>query len=144
MKVAMVSYNRFVRGEENSWGGEGDNRVLLIQDDISDTPNYKEYKESLKATVPQLYELLKNELPTIDRVIVYVGFETRYVIELAAKYGLAPDRAIFVLCDCNLTEKMKVLKECGFSSSKVVLCECGGVITMGRIYRDFLAHGILP
>lgn len=156
MKVAMISYNTFVDGEHNGWKNNGDNSVLLLQNSNGSkwgmTQNIpaprseagKQWNFEAKTLLDPLWEELKRELPTIDKVVFYVGSDgAERVIDLAGDNGLTPDHAIFVMCDCNMSRKMGVVRDRGFSSSQRVMCECGGHNTMNRIYRSAL-NGSLP
>jgi len=156
VKVAMISYNTFVGGEQNGWKSRGENRILLLQNvngnawgmsqHVVGSRSQAEEKwgTEAKAVIDPLWEQLQSELPTIDMVVLYVGGHgAERIIELAAKYGLVPDRATFVFCDCNLAKKMKMVREGGFSSSRIVPCECGGRGTMERLYR-YALKGNLP
>lgn len=155
MKVAMISYNMFVDGECNGWKNNGENGVLLLQNsdgnkwgvdqNATTGAQLKAGADDCVLKVNGLWSQLVEVLPTIDKVVFYVGsYGAERVIELAAEHGLTPDRAIFILCDCNMTKKMGVIRSRGFSSSKVVYCECGGHGTMGRLYNDVLTKGSLP
>lgn len=154
MKVAMISYNTFVDGERNGWKNQGDNSVLLLQNEDGsrwgvnqDAKNSAELKagaDDCVAKVNGLWGQLVEALPTIDKIVFYIGsYGAERVIELAAEHGLTPDKAVFVRCDCNMTKKMGVIRDRGFSFSKVVDCECGGHRTMRSLYNDILTNGNL-
>ncbi|MSU54566.1 MAG: hypothetical protein EXS48_01865 [Candidatus Staskawiczbacteria bacterium] len=157
MRIAMISYNTFVRGQANGLktGSEGGNSILLFQNAdgkawgmtqfISSGDREQQWHKEAKVLADPLWEQLKNELPTLDRVVFYVGSTgAERVIELAAEHGLAPECALFVFCDCNMSRKQGVIRERGFSSSKVLYCECGGHSTMARIYQMVLNGDPLP
>lgn len=157
MKIAMISYNMFVDGESNGWKKKGRNRVLLLQNSTgkkwgttqtlpgSRAEATKLWEAETAAIVDPLWEQLKKELATIDKVVFYVGSDgAERVIELARENGLTPERAIFVMCDCNMGVKMGAVRQHGFSSSQIVNCSCGGHDAMRRIYDGALAHGSLP
>ena len=146
MKTALISYNTFVDGERNGWKSQGENSVLLLQNADGDKwgtsqsgETHEQWHEATKAIVDPRWGQLQIELPTIDKVVFYVGsYGAERVIELAAEHGLTPDRATFVLCDCNMTKKMGVIRSRGFASSRVIDCECGGHRTMWRLYKEAL------
>lgn len=155
MRVAMISYNAFVDGEPNGWKNQGDRAVLLLQNEdgsmwgvdqnATSSAQLKAGADDCVAKVNGLWGQLVEALPTIDKVVFYVGsYGAERVIELAAEHGLTPDKAVFVCCDCNMTKKMSMVRDRGFSSSKVVDCECGGHGTMRRLYKDVLTKGSLP
>jgi len=151
MKIAMISYNTFVNGVNNGLRSNGENHILLLQNangdtwGISQSGTEKQWYQETKTTVDPLWEQLQKELPTIDKVVFYVGsYGAERVIELAGEHGLTPDRAIFVLCHCNLHKKLSVIQERGFTASKLIYCECGGHGTMRNIYQEFLNKGTLP
>lgn len=152
MRIAMISYNTFLAEEHNGWKHNGSNSVLLLQNadgrkwGASQTARktHKEWYQETKAIVAPLWEQLKSELPTIDKVVFYVGSHgAERVIELAAEHGLTPDRAAFLLCGCNTPRKIEMIRSRGFSSSMSMVCECGGHDTMRRLYYDVLCHGSL-
>ncbi len=157
MKVAMISYNTFVKGESNGWKNNGDNSVLLLQNEdgkkwgrrqvliMDEADGSKEIwnRETRQAANP-LWDELKKALPTVEKVLIYVGDRAELMIELATSGGLTPDRAIFVMCDCNMGRKMDMIRSRGFSSSKVIECECGGHGEMNSIYYKILLKGLLP
>lgn len=157
MKIAMISYNTFVDGESNGWKNNGENNVLLLQNedgqkwgrrqvlimDESDRAEEIWDSETRQAAYPLWHEL-KQALPTIDKAIIYVGERAELMINMAAEYGLAAERAIFVMCDCDMTKKKRMIHSRGFTTSKVIECECGGHNTMMRIYHKVLVKGIVP
>lgn len=156
MNVAMISYNTFVNGESNGWKTNGENRVLLLQNEdgkkwsrrqvliMNEADRAEEIwgRETRQAAYP-LWNELKEALPTIEKVVIYVGEKAELMIELATSGGLTADRAIFVMCDCNMGRKMDMIRSRGFSSSKVIECECGGHNMMLRMYHNALMKGKL-
>jgi len=146
VKVAMVSYNAFAPGE-NGWKKNGDNSVLLLQNENGKRWGVKQFgggPAECRVQVESLWDQLKKELPTIDKVIFYVGSRgAERVIELAAENGLTPDRAVFVFCDCNMRSKQGVIRDRGFEDAAIMMCECGGHSTMSRIYDSVLENGTI-
>lgn len=151
MRVAMISYNTFVKNEQNGWKTQDGNAVLLLQNEDGSQwgiPKGIKMETGTSACIAQvnsLWNQLAQSLPTLDKVIFYVGAQgAERTIELAAEHGLTPDRAIFVLCDCNIAKKMNLLRSRGFSSSKLIDCSCGGHIVMKNIYNTILEGNALP
>lgn len=151
MKIAMISYNTFVKGSENGWKEGNGGSILLLQNQNGSAWGLPQFvppqsgAQFCRDMINCLWDKLREVLPTIDKVIFYVGSNgAERAIELAAENGLTPDRAIFVFCDCNYSVKAELIRSRGFSCSKVVGCERGGYSTMRRIYNDFLAEGKLP
>ncbi len=152
MRVAVISYNVFIPGEANGWKVHGDNSLLLLQGSGGEwnsawsMETYEKWHEGItKSIVDPLWEQLQNEWKTIEKVVFYVGsYGAEQVIELAAKQGLAPNRAVFVFCDCNLNKKRDMIRSHGFSASKVVPSHCGGQATMKQIYNNALTRGVVP
>jgi len=155
MKVAMISYNTFVDGESNGWKNQGDNSVLLLQNEdgsgwgvdqnATNSAQLQAGADDCVGKVNGLWGQLVEVLPTIDKVVFYVGsYGAERAIELAAEHGLTPDKAIFVCCHCNLNVKMRVIRDRGFSSSVIVDCECGGYNTMRLLYNNVLIGAGLP
>lgn len=151
MKIAMISYNAFASGN-NGWKSAGDNHLLLLQNskgEVWGTPQTFRGEEEFAKTVAIAKELIENNwdkllasLGKIDLVIFYVGsYGAERAIELAHEKGLDPMKAVFVLCDCNYGGKIDMLMRYGFSSSRVIKCECGGHYTMRRIHDNFLETG---
>lgn len=155
MRVAMISYNTFARGQSNGLKENGENGVLLLQNttgaawgtsqaSFSDGGEEQRWRDETSAIVDPLWETLKEALPTIDAVVMYVGsYGAERVIELAAQNGLTPDRAVFVMCECNRSKKRHLISSSGFGGSRVVECECGGHLTMLGIYESVLGEGRL-
>jgi len=155
MKIAMVSYNTFVRGVENGWKSSDKGDLLLLQNtdgktwgttqvSLAQNP-IRQWHDETKAAVDPLWGWLQESLLTIERVVFYVGSTgAEYIIGLAGKNGLAPERAVFVFCDCNMRNKQTMIHRYGFESSKIIMCGCGGQDAMCTIYDEFLKEGKLP
>ena len=155
MRIAMISYNTFVDNEQNGWKNNGNNSVLLLQNTdgsrwgvdqgATNAAELQAGADDCVSKVNDLWSQLVVALPELDKVVFYVGsYGAERAIELAAEHGLTPDRAVFVFCDCNMARKMEVVRSRGFSSSRVVDCECGGHNTMRYLYDNALNRGILP
>jgi hypothetical protein len=154
MRIAMVSYNTFVGGEQNGWKRNGDREILLLQNEtgaewgISKSLSTKGLQAGIDECVKQvesLWSQLVEALPSMDKVFIYVGADgAERVIELASQHGLTPDKATFFSCRCNTDRKMSVAHSLGFASSRVIHCECGGQHTMEVVYRRALNEGVLP
>ncbi len=144
MNTALISYNTFVDGEQNGWKDHGGARVLLIQNkdgkwlgvgQNNHGNSRKPGEYECEVQVANLFGDLVEALPTLDKVFFYVGsYGAELAIELAAKHGLSPDRAVFVLCGCNMEKKMEMIRRHGFSSSETVRCDCGGHKKMLALY----------
>lgn len=155
-KVAMLSYNTFLSGHHpNGWI---EDKLFVVQNDngakwgslqVSPTraeiPSLKAKGiEEVQGFVANHWQQLSGIIPELDKVIIYVGDRgSEHTIEYAAKFGLKPDKAVFVLCDCNLGEKEEKINQHGFSTSKRIRCECGGHGIMNAIAKKFLATGEL-
>ncbi len=152
MKIAIISYNNFVQRETNGWKNNGDNSVLLIQNEKQlgrgrDPSKIipREIYDEMVETIDPLWKKLQNELAIIDKVVLYVGREgAEHFITLAAKHGLEPNRIIFVLCACNKMDKLELIRGYGFDRAKIIFCECGGNETMYNIYNFALTVGKIP
>ena len=148
MRVAMISYNTFVRGRANGWQRQGDNHVLLLQNETGSTWGVDQFAgvaDDCEDQVVSLWSQLTAELETLDKVIFCVGSNgAERVIQLAAKNGLTPDRAIFVFCDCNMRRKEDLIRMRGFETSRIIMYDCGGHEAMFRIYDHFLTFGDIP
>ncbi|TSC56097.1 MAG: hypothetical protein G01um101418_464 [Parcubacteria group bacterium Gr01-1014_18] len=148
MKVAIISYNEFVDCEGNGWKVAGKNSVLLLQNTGSaylKSITMEERQKEIKEVTNPLWIQLQNERANIDKIVLYVGSNgSEELIEQLAKQGLTYDQAIFVFCDCDITQKIQLIKKNQLESSQFVLSECGGRETMLKIYKDILRKGALP
>lgn len=131
-----------------SWGAD-DLGALLGKPTDSDQTRTEEERKELKEIrdtrsqlVSELYSEVfgQSELP--DYVVVYVGAGgSEGAIGLAAT---APhDRVCFVMCDCNLDIKRRLVASYGMSSARIVMCSCGGQHAMGSLVERFLNTGSL-
>ena len=153
MNIAMISYNAFLHDEENGLKERNGNSVLLLQNQkktmwglLKSRSDADEavWRDKVIEIVGPLWAKLLAELDTIDKVVIYVGaYGAERVIDLAALNGLVPEKAIFVMCDCNIEQKVSVIHSTGFSSSRVIDCVCGGQDVMLEIYRHVLDYGVL-
>ena len=80
MKAAMISYNTFVKGVQNGWKRCGDNNLLLLQNETGETWGAPQSSSTRQVAVKKtqtmvlsLWEQLREEIPTIDKFIMYVG-----------------------------------------------------------------------
>jgi hypothetical protein len=62
-------------------------------------------------------------------------------ISLAAT--LPKDRIRFVLCDCNLSGKLDLIRRNGLGEVPYLMCECGGQRSMGRLVEQFFESGVV-
>ncbi len=148
--IALVSYNGFVDGESNGWKERGDKKVLLFQNSgglswgAQQRPqSQSELVAGAKSVERQIgchWGVLADAIPELDTVYFYVGsYGAERAIELAREHRLDPGKAAFVLCDCGYSKKIGLIREYGFSSSRIIMCECGGHTTMRRLYDAALS-----
>jgi hypothetical protein len=151
-KVAMLSYNTFLRGRPNGWVGD---TLFVIQNDNGSKWGAPQFgplsqrtelqakgDQQIKDKVGGHWQQLAEHIPTLDTVVIYVGDRgSEHTIEHAAAHGLDPDKAVFVLCDCNMPAKQANINKHGFSRSKRIMCECGGHTTMQQMAERFIATG---
>lgn len=151
-RIAMLSYNTFLGTCQNGWV---DGRLFLVQNDnglVWGAPQLGTESDEDSLTVLGIQEVkgqvgshwqqLAEHLPTLDKVVIYVGDRgSEHTIEYAAKHGLDPEKAMFVFCDCNMSAKEAAIIRHGFACSRRISCECGGHGTMKRMADNFLATG---
>ena len=148
MKAAFVSYNS-IGGLRAGWhkSTEGnDNEILVI-------PNSKgnQFATSTVGSVgndivtdeiTKLWQQLDQVVNQVDKVVVYVGDNgSEVAIKLASK--LPAEKVAYVLCSCNERSKRAMIKEAGHAEAQIIMCECRGIRTMGRLCGDFLSTGKL-
>lgn len=151
----MVSYNAFVESELNGWqeGNNPENKLFLAVNpsgegygQVRGRPGtHEEIVQMIYGITDGLWKNLKPHLGDLDTIIVYVGTSgSEAMISSAARYGVRADQVIFVMCSCNIEDKMSRINASGFAESKIIECECGGEATMRRIYLNFLQFGRRP
>ncbi|MBU1131774.1 hypothetical protein KKC32_00790 [Patescibacteria group bacterium] len=148
-KIALVSYNRFIRGE-NGWHEREGRKVFLlhetrdIQIQISEIKKLKPFVNPVVAKIEENWKELQTILPIIDQLVIYVGASgSERAIELAADSDFPLEKLTFVMCDCFLPEKINLLERKGFQSVRVLMCDCGGTQEMRKIFYNFLENGTL-
>ncbi len=142
--VAFVTYNT-VGQTTSGWhdGSEG-RRGLVLQNATGNERFATLASEGDKVSdeIARLWQILTEQLPTLDAVVIYVGTNgSEKAIELARV--LDPSKVMFVLCDCSLHAKTALIHQSGLQESRQIVCECRGVATMQRLFRSFLETGIL-
>lgn len=154
-KAAMLSYNTFLRGVPNGWN-EGN--LFVIQNDNGQDWGAPQFgvatslagldalaangDQKVASTVAGHWDQLAAELLALDEVVIYVGDRgSEHTIKHAAEHGLDPAKAVFVLCNCNMSAKEAAIDSHGFGESRRVMCECGGQHTMRQMAEQFLATG---
>ncbi len=156
-KIAVVSYNAILPDRDNGWVTDS---LFMIQSDrgtmfgapqvgFGTSEELRKMRYDSIGVVAQAvkghWQLLAEILPSLDRVFIYVGDNgSEGTIQHAAENGLGPSRAVFVLCDCNEFSKRNLIREKGFETSPVIMCECSGRRTMNRIATNFMTTGRLP
>lgn len=76
-----------------------------------------------------------------EYVVIYVGAKgSEEAIRLASH--LPQDKVGFVMCTCNLQAKAEVLQR-HIDRPKILMCECGGQLTMGNLVNHFLQTGMV-
>ncbi len=140
-KIAIISQHRFVYDDcKNLWRGDGENRVLLSQ--CEELPGGGDYR----AVALVLWSHIASALASLDKVVIYLGHESaRIFVPLAAENDLAPEKLIFVYCDCTKAYVEEVIDRDGYSSAQKICCHCSDRLeVMKGIYQNFLADGSLP
>jgi len=143
MKIAAISYNSILSGRKNGWIDEGlfliqndPGQVFLAQQHVTGTiPERAKVRtqgiSKVEGAVMSHWETLIEVLPQFDKVLIYVGDSgSKHTIRYASEHGLDAAKAIFILCDCNENKKRQLIRQYGFGESEVIMCECGGQLTM--------------
>ena len=90
---------------------------------------------------------LKAFLLQADKVVVYLGLGESKLdscLHFLSKQQIAPEKVIFVLCDCDLSEKIAKIKSFGYEQSeKIVTVFCGGSVDMQRFFWNAVDRGIV-
>ncbi len=153
----MISKNNFLPGRGEGWPRIVNGHEVYLIQGRPETPESLRRDMRRAADYPRVrsvdsrlearrdWESLSRLLPTLDRVIVYVGTDgSDENIDLAAKHCGTRVPVTFVFCDCNLDLKKQLLASNGFDREKFVLCLCGGKEKMEEIYERFIETGELP
>jgi hypothetical protein len=142
-KVAFVSYNSIGRGLTNGWVEQNGNHALVLQNSKGD--RLAAPLPSLEAPLVVCQEIrtlwgeLREALPTLDHVFIYVGANgSEVAIKLSA--SLPGDKVTFVTCTCKRNFKEELIRASN-STARVVTCDCGGIDEMGMFYERFLETG---
>ena len=155
LKVALLSYNTFFDTDKKGWVNDS---LFLIQGENGATWAAPQSGPVALATVLKAkgdlmvreaveshWSQLTESLPLLDAMVIYVGDRgSEHSIARAAEHGLAPEKAVFVFCNCNMEAKLGAINRHGFGDSRRMMCECGGHVTMRRIATEFLETGALP
>ena len=143
----MFSYNGFVSEETNGWKIGKNNEVLLIQDPDGrpwGTTQFgisiSEMTRETQSVIDNAWQALESEIPKLDKIIIYVGsYGAERAIELARKNNISANKITFVMCDCGSSNKLRIIRSCGYENSEQIMCECGGRSTMSRLYYQAIA-----
>lgn len=161
--AAFLTYNnvRSPRTRElvkSGWYEEHDRRALVLTYDKSNTQveagmrlalwRYStEHSAATIATagerIDDLWPRLTEVVSTLDHVVIYLGVHgTEHAIEMAKKLSI--DRLLFMMCDCDIPWKRRLLTQAGLQGAKtIVVQECGGDFSMYQLFRAFLETGEL-
>lgn len=154
--VAFVTYNTVGGSLASGWHeGRCGRKAFVLQNSKGETwaaanpDSYTRapgegatYTERREAVIHSLWGQLREVLPEIDMVVVYVGASgSECAIALAAK--LPASRVTIVTCGCSLCAKQQIIADHGLSKAQWVYCECGGHESMRRLYETFMETGAL-
>lgn len=135
MKAAIISYNSFLPGKENGWIETEMANIFLLQNESQHvwgvqqmalvTSGTKVGEECCKKISSSLFERLASDINDFDFVVIYVGSSgAENLISLASSAGLSHEKVVFVLCDCGIGLKKRIIGEKGYTNSKLIDCEC--------------------
>lgn len=159
-RIAFVTYNTVGETKGGWHDGADGRRALVVQNsncnqwavdallDGARVPptGYKrsetKYVDRVRDEISSLWEQLQKAMPELDHVVVYVGSRgSERAIALAAQ--LPPSKVTFVGCTCGLPAKEALVQAAGMAEARRMLCECGGHLTMERLYLRFMETGEL-
>lgn len=155
-KVAFVTYNQVGNGLTNGWHDSNGRQALILQNSRGEewavdsiynaTPNYSRAKvecvDRVLDEIGNLWRKLQESLSELDQIVVYVGSAgSERAIELAAQ--LPASKVTFVGCDCGLPFKEAAVQRAGLAEARRMLCECGGIRTMGKLFANYMETGEL-
>jgi len=162
--AAFVTYNnvfdpRLDKCVETGWHEQDGRRALVLQSTKSGafseacmrllsglyTPEVIQATiETTGHRIDEIWSSLAGVVSTVDHVVVYLGVHgTVHAIEMARQLPI--DKLVFLMCDCDVPWKQALLAEAGLQGARtIVVRECGGDLSMGRAFRDFLDIGTLP
>jgi hypothetical protein len=141
VQVAFVTYNRIGVAVENGWHETEKGRALVIQGK-ADLLWFRA-ASTLQEIPASLWRAFTDSIENFGACVLYIGRrEYGEIISTLARFK--PDQIILVLCQCNIDKKARMIRTLGMDSSLRITCECGGLATMERLYKDFLGRGDLP
>ncbi|OGL74150.1 hypothetical protein A3E39_04185 [Candidatus Uhrbacteria bacterium RIFCSPHIGHO2_12_FULL_60_25] len=144
--IAIITYNCISRTTSfpSGWHERNGRKALLLQNTKGEG-SWQDGQidaDRRREQVRTLWDELRAELPKLDHVVVYVGANgSQSAIALAAQ--LSPAKVTFVGCDCGLLEKEVLVRAAGMGDARRLLCECGGHVTLERMFHRFLESGEL-
>ena len=144
-KAAFLSYNA-IAGFNAGWYDGNDCKVLVIPNSkgqlFAAVLSGESGNRIVTNEINDLWKKLGEVITEIDYVVVYVGTDgSEIAIELASK--LPADKVVYVLCDCGLSDKQRMIKSAGHELARQIICECRGLQTMSRLCKSFLQTGIV-
>lgn len=146
----MFSYNAFMFDLENGWHKGSANNIFLTQNPQGKEwgatqrgMSTDEYVQESENIVASSWDFLKQQLPTLDTLFIYVGsYGAEKAIELAKESSFLSEKLTFVMCDCTLKVKQQKIADCGYQAARVIMCDCGGQREMNSIFRRYISEGL--
>lgn len=144
-KAAFLSYNS-IEDFEAGWQKGNDCEALIIpcSHGSSAAPFRRNLAQCNDVTreIDKLWGRLREHINELDHVVVYVGGDgSENAIQLASE--LPSEKVTFVMCDCRMGTKERLLNEVGHLNTRRIMCECRGVKTMGRLCKSFLETAVI-
>lgn len=141
---------QFPRGQR--WGAKVNGKDPVGQRQTLEEAESAEERQEMIAITDRRESLVRDlyagffekaTLDELDYVVIYVGAGgSEGAIQLAAQVD--PAKVRFVLCDCNLSEKLsEIARFIKTTEVPYLVCECGGQRTMGMLVESFLETGIV-
>lgn len=124
---------RSILGNQIFWKGRPSDPVLAEE--------YDDLHITREEAIKSLYAGEINIEEALDYVVIYIGINgSGGAIGLTAQIKTTH---VFVLCRCNLADKLKLIRQAILDQFKVIKCECGGRSTMGQLVETFLDTGFV-
>jgi hypothetical protein len=155
-KTGFVTYNTVGEGLASGWhDGPSGRRALVLQNSKGEAwgaadPATYDYTPSegdglvarRDAEIRNLWGQLREALPELDHLVVYVGANgSQRAIAMAAV--LPATKVTLVGCDCGIRLKTDLARSHGLAKAAWVDCECGGHRTMRKLFEAFMETGTL-
>lgn len=120
---AFLTTVPFLMGDDNTWH-HGDSHPVFMAQPSQTLKGLSD--EDVETEIETLWQDFLKVRDQVERVILYLDLPgTKELLTRLEGAGYAPRDLIFVLCDCSIGEKTKMLHDHGFSKSMKHRSPCG-------------------